>query len=185
MARRMNNKTEAPPPASGGNSAARKDAIRKVIKDLKALEAKREVITADIRELKQTVIKGDLNLKMADFAFARRLYDLDTDDRNTFFGTLRETFDALGQGDQLGFLDALETTENGQVGEGQDPSPDRAEELGFEAGKRGDKLSDCPFKLPRQKTLRVRFETGYEAGQADKVMTELDPNKVKTADAVH
>lgn len=185
MARGMNSKTDTPPAPAGDNKGKeiRADAIRKVIKDLRALEAQRETISGKIRELKQTVIKGDLAMKMADFAFARRLYDLDTDDQQTFFGTLRETFDALGQGDQLGFLDALDKTEK-QVGEGEDPTPERAEELGFQAGKRGDKLTEHPFKLPRQKTLRIRFETGWERGQAEKVHSELGGN-AKTTEAAH
>jgi hypothetical protein len=89
----------------GHNSKARAKVIRSVCKDLASLEAQRDEINSSMRELRQTKIKGDLGMKLSDFGAAYRLYKLEGDARATFFDALRETFEALGVGDQLSFLD--------------------------------------------------------------------------------
>src|SRR3546814_10647644 len=61
-----------------------------------------------MRELKQTRIKGDLGMKIADFNAAYRLYKLEDDDRDTFLDAIRETFEALGIGQQLDWLKAAD-----------------------------------------------------------------------------
>ncbi len=89
---------------AGHNSAARPAQITKVIEELSGLEAKRKVIGAQIRELKQTKIKGDLGMKIVDFNAAYRLYQLEDEDRRAYLETLQETFQALGIGEQLDWL---------------------------------------------------------------------------------
>lgn len=83
------------------NTPARADIINKAIRDINGLEAERKAIGADIREIKQKIIKGDLTMKIADFNAALRLYQLEDDARAEFFDTLHETFNALGLGEQL------------------------------------------------------------------------------------
>ena len=83
----------------------RQAAIRDACSRIAALEGERASIGADIREIKQTTIKGELGFKLSDFATCYRLYTLEGDDRAVFFDTLRETFAALGVGEQLDFLD--------------------------------------------------------------------------------
>lgn len=86
------------------NSAARADTIRTACRQITELEAERSGIGESIREIKQKLVKGDLGMKLADFNAALRLYRLESDDRNEFFDTLRETFAALGIGEQLDWL---------------------------------------------------------------------------------
>lgn len=92
----------------GHNAKARRSSIKKVCRDLAGLIAQRDEVSASIRELKQKVIKGDLGMKIGDFNTAFRLYSLEDDARDLFLDTLRETFEALGVGQQLSFLDAGE-----------------------------------------------------------------------------
>ena len=97
---------DSSPPAA--NSEARAQIIREAIRDIASLEAERKSISEQIRSIKQTRIKGDLGMKIADFQAAYRLYCLEDESRNTFFDAMRETFSALGVGEQLNWLDAAD-----------------------------------------------------------------------------
>ena len=110
MARRKNGIDEQPETDSNppqANSALRAETIRKACRQITELEEQRKEIGAAISNVKNTLVKGDLGMKLADFNFALRLYKLEGDDRDELFDTLKETFEALGVGEQLGFLDAL------------------------------------------------------------------------------
>lgn len=89
-------------------SSNRKETIISVIKRVSALEAERKTIGEDIRSIKNTLIKGELGLKIGDFNIAMRLYSLENEDRDELLDTIHETFNALGIGDQLNWLDASE-----------------------------------------------------------------------------
>lgn len=98
--------------AGGGDTASlnvsnRAETIRRACREITDLEGQRKALSADIASVKQSLVKGELGIKIADFNVALRMYQLEGDDRDTLFDTLRETFEALGVGQQLGFLDAL------------------------------------------------------------------------------
>src|SRR5689334_12539235 len=100
MAERLSKESaaeEAPPL----NSTARKAIIRETCAQLKELDEKIAALNAKRRNIVNKRIKGDLGMKVADFAFARRLYALEGGDRDELFETLTETFKALGKGGQL------------------------------------------------------------------------------------
>lgn len=105
----------SPPQA---NSAARADTIRKACRQIIELEEQRKEIGAAISNVKNTLVKGDLGMKLADFNIALRLYKLEGDDRDELFDTLKETFEALGVGEQLGFLDALKQQKDAEAAAG-------------------------------------------------------------------
>ena len=90
---------------ANGNRA---QTIREACREIAALEAERAAIGEQIRKVKQSKIKGELGMKLADFNAALRLYRLENDDRDEFFDTLRETFAALGVGEQLDWLDVAD-----------------------------------------------------------------------------
>ena len=96
------------------NAKARRGIIKRAMKQIVDLEAQRKEIGESIRTVKQKLIKGDLGMKIGDFNAALRLYQLEGEDRDVFFDTLRETFEALGAGDQLDFVDALRSSERGE-----------------------------------------------------------------------
>tara|TARA_Y100000310_G_C20568932_1_gene756971 strand:+ start:407 stop:754 length:348 start_codon:yes stop_codon:yes gene_type:complete len=98
-------------PASGDNSNARKQTILEVCATLDDLDAQRKQISDKAREVKNKRIKGDLGMKISDFNIARRLYSLEGDHRDEMLDTIRETFDALGVGEQLDFIAAGERME--------------------------------------------------------------------------
>lgn len=128
MARKRKSEGDIGADEHGGDTASlnasnRAEIIRGVCRDLAAMEEERKSLTAGISELKQERIKGDLGMKIADFAVVYRLYGLEQEDRDTLFDTLRETFDALGVGMQLGFLDALKEQKDREQAAGLgDPS---------------------------------------------------------------
>lgn len=97
----------------GHNSKARKRLIVNTMKRLEALEIERKAIGDQIAEIKNKEIKGELGMKITDFNIARRVYLLEGEDRRELFATMRETFDALGVGETLNFVTALEKDGDG------------------------------------------------------------------------
>ena len=100
--------SEATETMTGHNAQIRKRIINDVVREIANLEAKRKEISEEIRTIKQKKIKGDLDMKIADFNAVMRLYSLESEDRDKYLSTLQETFDALGVGDQLDFIAAAE-----------------------------------------------------------------------------
>jgi len=86
----------------------RAEVINQACRDIAALESERGEIGEQIREIKQKRIKGDLGMKISDFNVALRLYQIEGEDRMAFFDTLRETFRALGVGEQLNWIAAAD-----------------------------------------------------------------------------
>ena len=98
---------EAPPPPQH-NSAARADTLRKAMRELDRIEGDIAVLREEAKSLKNTLIKSDLGMKLADFAVFRRLHQLEGDARDELADVIREGFLALGIGEQSSFLTALE-----------------------------------------------------------------------------
>lgn len=96
------------PQREASNAKARQAIIKQACHDIAALEAERKKIGESISEIRQTKIKGDLGMKLADFGAIYRLYKLEGDDRTAAIDTLREGFKALGIGEQLDFIDAMQ-----------------------------------------------------------------------------
>ena len=162
---------EADPPMGGEpagqqhNAALRADAIRSVCTELAGLEAQRDEIGEQIRSVKQTKIKGDLGMKIADFNAAFRLYKLEDDDRSTFLDTLRETFEALGIGMQSSFLGVLDRETPARAdGNGAAEGGGFTEEIGLEAGRTGKKATANPHPVGTES--HGLWRTGWERGQA-------------------
>ncbi len=93
------------PPPKGDNSKVRADIIIEVCRKVSTLESKRKLIGEEIREIKNKNIKGDLGIKIGDFNVAYRLYQLEGEARDQLLDTIRETFAALGVGQQLDWLE--------------------------------------------------------------------------------
>lgn len=106
IAKKANGSDHDSPPKTH-NMAARKQIIRSVCKEIVNLEKKIAELNAEKSSLLQKKIKGDLGMKIADFNVTLRVYRLEGEDRNDLFDTMRETFDALGVGGQLNFLDSM------------------------------------------------------------------------------
>lgn len=113
----------------GHNAKARAEIIRRACRDVTDLEEKIKTLGSEIRSIKQSRIKGDLGMKIADFNAALRLYRLEGDDRHRFFDTLRETFRALGVGDQLNFMDIMDKEEDQPAAEARQAQVDDEPEL--------------------------------------------------------
>jgi hypothetical protein len=95
------------PDTAGHNSSARAATIKNVCERLQGLFDQRKMLNEDISSLKNEKIKGELGMKITDFMMAFRLYQLEGDDRDKLLDTLKETFEALGIGEQLDFIDAF------------------------------------------------------------------------------
>lgn len=169
MAKKLKAENAEPPMAQPGHNAqARKKIIRDVCRELVQLEGKRKEIGEKISELKNTKIKGDLGMKIADFAMAYRLYQLEGEDRDKLFDTLRETFQALGVGAQLDWIDGIgnEAAERAAMDD-----PASAEREGYELGKAGKNPTDGP--LPITHPHYAHLMKGWERGQAENLPQPL------------
>ena len=161
--------------ATGHNAKLRAETIRDVCRQLDALEADRDALTKEIRDLKNTRIKGDLSMKIADFDATRRLYKLEGPDRDTFFDALREGFAALGIGQQLDWI-AAGSKQAAPAGPSADPAPlssphalpegmDVTEGAGYTAGKLGRSATANPH--PIGTPLHSLWAAGWQRGQGD------------------
>lgn len=88
------------------NAKARKETIKKVADELATLDAKIAELREEKNAIKNTKIKGDLGMKIADFNLALRLYRLEGEARGEAIDTLKECFEALAPGEQLDFIAA-------------------------------------------------------------------------------
>lgn len=166
------------------NAAARAATIRKVCAEVTALELECASIREEIRKIKQTKIKGDLGMKLSDFNAALRLYSLEDKDRDEYFDTLRETFEALQKGAQLDFLDGMRSARPrteavasaGSADFSEDaapdvskPSIDAAYEAGRQASLANKGLAAMPrnYDHPRARRLKAAFQKGYDSHQAE------------------
>lgn len=163
---------------AGHNAKVRKETIVDVCRQLHTLEAERKGISEQINELKQTRIKGELNMKIADFNAAYRLYGLENADRDQFFDALRETFEALGVGGQLDFL---QTRYGRPAARGVDESAPvgSAAAAGEIAGSAGKAKSTNPYPLgtPARESWDEAFDAA-QAGNRDGLGTGAEPAHV-------
>jgi hypothetical protein len=95
-------------PSEQHNSAARADTIRAAVRYIANAQAEIKALREDLNEYKQKHIKGDLGMKLSDFAAVYRVSQLEVEDRDKLLDTLHEGFAALGLGGQLNWLDAAE-----------------------------------------------------------------------------
>ena len=89
------------------NSKARKEIIKEVSSRLISLDSQIANLQSKRRNLINTRIKGDLDMKVADFNAAYRLAKLEREDRAAYLEVVAETFVALGVGKQSDFFDLL------------------------------------------------------------------------------
>jgi len=102
--------------------------IRAAVKKLDEFRADAQALSKRRSKYVQTVIKGDLGLKVADFLAFKRLSDLEGDEQNAFISTLREGFNALGKGEMLNFVEVM----------GQTKAPEGGAPMPGETGDEGD-----------------------------------------------
>ena len=105
MAKRAD-KFQEDTPRINHNAKARKEIIRNCAKELDRIEGEIKELQAEAATIRNEKIKGELGMKLADFAAIRRVYKLEGDDRATALDTMREVFEALCPGEQLDWVDA-------------------------------------------------------------------------------
>src|SRR5258708_30539262 len=157
---------------TGHNAKARKTIIRDVMRQLDDLEGQIATLQAERTKIRNTRIKGDLGMKVANFNVLRRFRALEEEDRADLFDVLREGFKALAIGVQSSFLDPLDAvTEPAVLTEGEVVPHNQArptnkfdaENCGYLAGKAGKGPDDMP--LMRSKIgLQKAWLTGNERG---------------------
>lgn len=145
------------------DAKARKKIILETIKGAAEIEAKVAALNEQKRELIQSNIKGKLGMKIADFAAARRVYSLEQEDRDQFFDTLRETFEALGVGAQLDFLAATAPANDGPVS--MEAERGMTYEAGYQAGKSNVAQTDNPH--PKGSAKAKVWNEGWLKAQQD------------------
>lgn len=114
----------------------RSKTINEAMKDIAAMEAEGAEVNARLKSYRQSIIKGELGMKIGDFNAAYRLYSLEGPDRDGFLATISEVFNALGVGDQLNWIDATQNASAGaevEIEEDEDTAPEESDEVEPEA----------------------------------------------------
>jgi hypothetical protein len=154
------------------NSAARHEVIRRAMREVSQLEAKRKAINADIKEVKNRLIKGDLGYQLEDWKLLQRFYDSEQAQRDATIDTLREGFAALNIGEQLNWVATVEASKRPAPPPGESAASNEEINLGVasynqgrQAGLRGETGADNPW--PEGVKAHATWERGWVAGQTE------------------
>ena len=162
---------------AGHNSAARAETIRDVCRELAALDTQSTEINAARSKLLQTRVKGDLGMSIANFKAAYRLHGLEDDARDEYIDAIRETFAALGVGEQSDWLaQGFPKTAPGPAA--PDDPAGATVAFGRQAGLVGRPATDNPHK-PGSKQA-IAWSHGWAEGQAS-IAAEMGAPKAGTA----
>lgn len=147
---------------AGHNSAARASTIKDIKYKLDDVNSR---IAELMEERKRTKgrIKSDLGMKVADWNVMTRFADLEQDQRDVLFDTIREGFAALGLGEQSSFLLAM-----GDKPAPEPEKPAKAPKLtvhdAYGAGAQSFRLGEVEGTFPESmssKALKENFLKGW------------------------
>ncbi len=170
--RRKNGQDDTPPPVDGGNdeqrteqsnAGARGDTIRAAVRFIAERQSEIAAIREELNEYKQKHIKGDLGMKLADFAAVFRVSQLEAEDRDQLLDTLKEGFAALSIGGQLDWVAGL------QAEDAKRPAPkpgtavnEAARQAGRTDGMAGERSHEAEW--PNGVHGAADYELGYDEG---------------------
>ena len=97
---------DQPPTDHNEGKVIRLDLIRKLAADLRPLEAERERVNQAIRDARGQ-FKEDTGITLSSFDAARRLANLEDDERKDKLDELMACFNTLTKGDQLDWIAAV------------------------------------------------------------------------------
>jgi hypothetical protein len=138
------------------NSAARATTIREVCQEIGELDRQIDGLKAERKMIVDTRIVADLGMKKAHFATAYKLYQLDHDERDVLQDTIRECFAALGVGEQLNWLDAVQEAASSMNAE--------ARKAGYDDGLSGHRRRASEW--PSGEYGHADYELGHAEGDA-------------------
>lgn len=163
------------------NSKARADVIRESLDRLYQLDSEiDDIIAAEIKELRdekseiKTRLRDDFNmpakLVMARYAAYRmeRKAIASADDKT--LDAIRELYSIAPVGSQMDLVDAIERAGGNtpaQTAAAASDTPEGAYAAGYAAGKAGKNLDTAPIGISRFRSLKTKFEEGWEAGQLE------------------
>ena len=161
------------------NSKARQDTIRMAVRELSSMKAQVKALNAEIREFKATHIKGDLGFKLADWALIERVYELETEDRDTLLDTVREGFAALNIGQSVDWVAAAEANSDRQPAEPHAEARAQGREDGL-AGHR-----DHAARWPAGEYGHADYALGHADGEAERARVMALGEAQQGGDAGH
>lgn len=142
----------------GSNSKERAAIIAEAVSNIIRLKGEKAAIQEQITEQRARV--KALGIKAIDFTVALRLYELDTEDRNSSLDSLRECCEALEIGQTLDWVTAVQMEDGAERG-----APGYTAEMGRQAWKDGKKPKDNPY--PENSPSYALWQRGYVEAQAD------------------
>ncbi len=167
------------------NSKARADVIRESLDRLYELDSEIDaIIEAEVKDLRtekseiKTRLREEFNMpaKLVTARYAayrmERKAIASADDKT--LDALRELFSVSPPGSQVNMLDALAEAGGhtpAQTAEAASDTPEGAYAAGFAAGKAGKNLDTVPAGIKRYRSLKAKFEEGWEAGQLENLPT--------------
>jgi ribosome modulation factor len=97
--------------------------IRDAVKSAVNFKARIKDINDDFKEYKTRVVKGDLGWTLSEFNMLVKLYETEQEIRDRHLSRLRIGFQALSMGQQLDWVDAVESDRRDEAVETDSPRP--------------------------------------------------------------
>lgn len=145
--------------------------FREANRKLDSISVRRQALADEEKVVKQTLIKGELGMKVKHFMAGRELAAMDPELRSDLFGAIREHFDATTKdGQQVDFLKVMQEADEKAVAARPMPislEPVQAYEAGMAAGKTLNSRDDNPYDKQRHTLLYKKWVDGHHDGLMD------------------
>ena len=146
----------------GSNSKERAAIVSEVVANIIRLKGEKAEIQAQITEQRGRV--KSLGLKAIDFNVALRLYELEAEDRNSSLDSIRECCEALGIGETVDWVKAVQNEDTGT----EQKAPGYTAEEGRQAWRENKRLKDDPY--PKNSPSSALWRQGFKEAQTAGVM---------------
>lgn len=145
--------------------------FREVNRKLDSIAVRRQALADEEKVIKQTLIKGELGMKVKHFMVGREYAAMDPEFRSDLFGAIREQFDATTKdGQQVDFLKVMQEADEKAVALRPMPislEPVQAYDAGVVVGKARGPREDNPYDKQRHTLLWKRWRDGFHDGLMD------------------
>lgn len=144
-------------PTIGSNSKERAAIVAEVVSNVVRLKGEKAEIQAQITEQRGRI--KSLGIKAIDFNIALRLYELEVEDRNSSLDSIRECCEALGIGETVDWVKAVQNEDTGT----EQKAPGYTAEEGRQAWRDNKRLKDDPY--PKNSPSSALWCQGYKEAQ--------------------
>lgn len=145
--------------------------FREANRKLDSIAVRRQALADEEKVVKQTLIKGELGMKVKHFMTGRELAAMDPEVRSDLFGAIREQFAATTKaGEQVDFLKIMQEEDEALIAARPMPislEPVEAYEAGRKVGLARGSREDNIYDKQRHSLLFKKWNEGHHDGLMD------------------